>query len=127
MQGLPLGVIVDPDFTLPAGARCYVQDEGYIRVQLERGKWHARLHRLVWEQLVGSIPTGYVIHHANGDLLNNRLDNLQMMTAAEHSRLHRLHPELGSPTIAEYYAAHAERLRQKRNKLNIKKRGVAHD
>lgn len=46
------------------------------------------LHRYVWEQAYGPVPEGYVVHHVNHDKLDNRLENLQLMTHAEHSRHH---------------------------------------
>lgn len=47
-----------------------------------------REHRLVWEKHNGSIPEGYVIHHKDGNGLNNSIENLEMMTRAEHVRHH---------------------------------------
>ena len=55
----------------------YVPDRGNIKE-----------HHYVWEQFKGNIPEGYVIHHINHDRLDNRIENLQMMTNGEHTRLH---------------------------------------
>lgn len=46
------------------------------------------VHRAIWESHNGEIPTGYLVHHKNGDGLDNQLENLEMMTLAEHCRLH---------------------------------------
>lgn len=46
-------------------------------------------HRLVWEKHNGPIPEGYVIHHKDGNGLNNSIENLEMMTRAEHVRHHK--------------------------------------
>ena len=51
------------------------------------------VHRVVWESHNGRIPDGYLVHHTNGDRLDNRIENLGMMTLAEHCRLHK--PRLG--------------------------------
>ena len=45
-------------------------------------------HRRVWEDEHGPIPRGYVIHHVNGDKLDNRLANLSCMHRADHARHH---------------------------------------
>jgi hypothetical protein len=46
------------------------------------------LHRVIWEQHRGSIPTGYQIHHINGDKSDNSFANLECLGAAEHKKLH---------------------------------------
>ena len=46
------------------------------------------VHRLVWEARHGPIPEGMVIHHINGDQQDNRIENLQMVTPAEHRHIH---------------------------------------
>lgn len=46
-------------------------------------------HRLIWEEAYGPIPVGHVIHHRNGNRLDNRLENLQCLTQSEHWRIHR--------------------------------------
>ena len=37
-------------------------------------------HRVVWEQANGPIPDGMTIDHINGNTLDNRLENLQVMS-----------------------------------------------
>lgn len=46
------------------------------------------LHRDVWEHHHGLIPPGYDIHHRDGDKTNNALENLELLTKADHARLH---------------------------------------
>jgi hypothetical protein len=52
--------------------------------------WAGRksLHRDIWEAAYGPIPKKYVVHHVNGDPLDNRLENLALMTASAHVRHH---------------------------------------
>lgn len=47
-----------------------------------------RLHRAVWEFHNGRIPEGSHVHHRDHDKNNNELDNLVLVTAAEHRHIH---------------------------------------
>lgn len=49
---------------------------------------HKRYHVLVWERENGKVPSGCIIHHIDGNVKNNKLSNLQMMTSSAHMRLH---------------------------------------
>lgn len=43
----------------------------------------------VWKTYNGqAIPKGCIIHHMNLDRTDDRIENLQMLTIAEHTRLH---------------------------------------
>lgn len=44
---------------------------------------------LVWEEAHGPVPKGYVVHHENRDSLDDRLENLRLLTRADHLREHR--------------------------------------
>lgn len=61
---------------------------GYIWIRLPDGKGRRAEHRWVWEQANGPIPQGYEIHHRNEDRTDNRLENLELVTLAEHRRRH---------------------------------------
>lgn len=52
-----------------------------------------RLHRMVWEFHNGPIPTGYDIHHINGDRADNDIENLRLMKECEHHSMHMSDPE----------------------------------
>lgn len=43
-------------------------------------------HRLVWEAFNGVIPEGMEIDHINTDRLDNRLENLRLVTPSENKR-----------------------------------------
>jgi len=45
-------------------------------------------YRKVWEDVNGKIPKGLVIHHIDGNIYNNNLNNLKLMTKQEHDLLH---------------------------------------
>lgn len=62
------------------------------------------LHQAVWESAHGPIPDGHHIHHRDEDTGNNALDNLELLTPAEHNRRH------GNKSLAQ--RAHFERIRK---------------
>ena len=45
-------------------------------------------HRLLFESVYGSIPDGYIVHHKNGNRLDNCILNLQLMRTNDHNKLH---------------------------------------
>jgi len=45
-------------------------------------------HRWVWENINGLIPIGMEIHHKDKDKSNNEIDNLEMVSRAEHQTIH---------------------------------------
>lgn len=46
-----------------------------------------KLHRDVWQAAFGPVPAGCHVHHKDGDILNNKLDNLECLPAKEHLSL----------------------------------------
>ncbi len=53
-------------------------------------------HRIVAENMIGrSLKKSEVVHHINGDIRDNRPENLQVMTRKEHAELHLLEREKG--------------------------------
>ena len=42
----------------------------------------------IWEAVNGPIPRGKVIHHIDEDTLNDTIENLQLLSRAEHLKVH---------------------------------------
>ena len=61
-------------------------------------------HRLVYQSYVGPIPKKNVVHHIDGNGLNNSVSNLTAMTHHEHSRkiMIRWYLSYIYPTVHEY-------------------------
>lgn len=59
----------------------------YIKVA-EPNSWETYAVFL-WEKAYGKVKEGCVIHHINKNVLDDRLDNFQMLTRAEHLEVHR--------------------------------------
>ena len=70
----------------PIGSKRMSHD--YVLIKVAEGKWVKE------EWLVAKVKIGRklyrdeVVHHINGNKTDNRPDNLQVMTASEHKKLH---------------------------------------
>jgi hypothetical protein len=57
-------------------------------IKVSKNKWEL-LYRHVWEQENGKIPNGYVIHHKDFNSLNDKIENLEVVTRKNHINIHR--------------------------------------
>ena len=74
--------------------------DGYIYVSKVNERY--ALHRKIMEDHIGrKLTPDEVVHHKNGDRMDNRLDNLELTTRSEHQKI-----------------LHKNDLEQRRNKVN---------
>lgn len=71
----------------------YKDSRGRVRVYFPRGSksWSSGYtfrYNAVWEWYRGSIPTGKEVHHKDGDILNDKLENLILLTHEQHAHHH---------------------------------------
>lgn len=62
----------------------------YYKYQNEKyfTKGTSKLHRDVWEYHNGKIKKGYHIHHKDFNKENNNINNLELLSAKDHSAIH---------------------------------------
>jgi len=66
-----------------------VNNRGYGYVWLNATE-RMSAHRLVYEEAIGSIPPGWVVHHICGNRRCVNPEHLTAMPRGDHSRLHAL-------------------------------------
>lgn len=65
-----------------------ISAKGYRRVWDVCEKRYRMEHVMVWESANGKVPHGHDVHHKNGDKLDNRLENLELLSKVAHKRDH---------------------------------------
>lgn len=80
--------------TKPLDKGSYISANGYVMVEVSKSYnsfGYQLEHRVIMEKALGRrLTTNEHVHHKDGDRLNNDLSNLEVLTNAEHQRLHQL-------------------------------------
>ena len=67
----------------------WVNSNGYHRIAVN-GR-HTYKHKIIMEKHLGrKLRKNEVVHHINKNKLDNRIENLKVMTILEHQRIHHL-------------------------------------
>lgn len=77
------------------------------------GSKHVFLHSVVMCEALGitEIPKGFVVHHVDGNKLNNDISNLALLTTSAHGKLHSIERNL-------CYVQRSEKIRKEDNSPN---------
>jgi HNH endonuclease len=67
----------------------YIQNNGYFYITIKGHVHPMRYHVYLMEQKLGrKITKGEVVHHINGNITDNRIENLELITRATHVVYH---------------------------------------
>lgn len=77
------------------GADRMLSKHGYVKIRVGEGHPLADPHGFAYEHHLVWVAAGnpplrddQTLHHRSGDKTDNRIENLHIMTASDHSRLH---------------------------------------
>tara|TARA_R110002049_G_scaffold282589_3_gene462437 strand:+ start:307 stop:897 length:591 start_codon:yes stop_codon:yes gene_type:complete len=75
-----------------------VSKDGYVEVKISEPKTWVQLHTIIWSAEHGDIPESHCVVFIDGDKSNVKLENLELITRAEHLQINKL---LGAHSLPE--------------------------
>ena len=81
------------------GRKGTIQKNGYKQITINGVREYE--HRIVWREHYGEIPKDYHVHHINGNKLDNRIENLTLISQKEHCYYHAKDNNLGIRSIGK--------------------------
>ena len=60
--------------------------DGYLKLALTQNDvtYNIFLHKAIWNIYKGDVPEGFTIDHIDNDKLNNKIDNLQLLSSRDN-------------------------------------------
>lgn len=60
----------------------------WIKISNKQPRWKI-YSQWLWEKKRGKIPTGLIVHHKDGNSMNDRISNYKLVTKSQHIECHR--------------------------------------
>jgi hypothetical protein len=84
---------IKPHNTVPIGTVTVRADKNgtkrrWIKISNKSPRWKI-YSQWLWEKRRGKIPSGLIVHHLDGDSMNDRIKNYGLVTRAQHINTHR--------------------------------------
>lgn len=97
--------------------------DDYVWVQYKKNRWMLK-HRFIMGKMLGrKLSHIELVHHKNGNTLDNRLENLQLMSRPEHALFHiediLLTPEIIKKNIKRFKESMKDNKHALGNKFNL--------
>ena len=64
-------------------------DYRYIMWNINGKQINIKIHRIIWTFVKGAIPEGNDIHHKDENPLNNKIENLEILSDFDHLSIHK--------------------------------------
>ncbi len=96
------------------------KDEKYYYIRISQAKW-VLYQRYLWEQKYGVIPEGMLIAFKDGDSLNCKIENLEMISKIENMKRNKNYKKMAKTMKAlwDIEKLRVKYYRPRRTKMNV--------